>query len=251
MRWQALAGVLAVALLPVAMASAGFTNFSTDPNLATDWTQYYFYNAYGRTNVASAWNGTSQSLTLTAANEEGLGGLFKTGDTRSATDGVTVTYSNYAATTPTHSSQWTCAGLTVAKTATPGIFDDPTGWYGLYFQEEYNADTATTRYRFSAGKGVTELGRITLDSLPSTMKLDIVHDGSAWVFKANGAEVARDSSFTASELSHYFMYWGSGTDASVSVSADNFGTVVPEPCTLTLLLGGMLGLLCYAWRKRR
>jgi hypothetical protein len=237
--------------LTVAPVSATLTDFSTDPNLASDWTQYYFYNAYGRNQVASAWNASNQNLDLTATNEEGLGGLFKTADTRSATDGVTVTYSNYAATTPTHSSQWTCAGLTVSKAATPGIFDDPTGWYGLYFQEEYNADTGATRYRFSAGKGLTELGRITLDSLPSTMKLDIVHDGSAWVFKANGAEVARDSSFTASEMSHYFMYWGSGTDASVSVSADNFGTTVPEPGTLALVGSCMLGLLCYAWRKRR
>jgi len=28
-------------------------------------------------------------------------------------------------------------------------------------------------------------------------------------------------------------------------------TVVPEPSTLVLLAAGLLGLLCYAWRRRR
>jgi len=29
------------------------------------------------------------------------------------------------------------------------------------------------------------------------------------------------------------------------------GTVIPEPSTLVLLAAGLVGLLCYAWRKRR
>ena len=108
------------------------------------------------------------------------------------------------------------------------------------------------RYRFSAGKGLnTELGRITLDSIPDKMKLDILREGSEWVFKANGIVIARDSSLAGSALTHSFMYWGGGGSDSLSVSADNFGTVVPEPGTLALVAMGVISLLAYAWRKRR
>ncbi|MBU4273117.1 MAG: PEP-CTERM sorting domain-containing protein [Planctomycetes bacterium] len=35
-------------------------------------------------------------------------------------------------------------------------------------------------------------------------------------------------------------------------SVDNFKlTVIPEPSTLALLATGLIGLLCYAWRKRK
>ena len=32
---------------------------------------------------------------------------------------------------------------------------------------------------------------------------------------------------------------------------DNFNLVIPEPSTLALLATGLIGLLCYAWRKRK
>lgn len=245
MRWQVLAGALAVGLLTVAPVFATPIDFSTDPSLGTGWTQYYFYNAFGRDQVTSAWSQPDQNLSLTATTEEGLGGLFRTGDTRSGTDGVTVTYSNYTANTPTDAGNWTCAGLVVSSGATPGIFDDPAGWYGVYFQQDYKG------MRFAAGKGLsTELGRITLSSIPSTIKLDVLREGAEWVFKANGAEIARDSSFTSSEMPHYMMYWGGGAADTLSVSADNYG-VVPEPASIVILVAGAMSLVCYAWRKRR
>jgi hypothetical protein len=239
-------GVAVIACFAVSSVLAAPIDFSTDPQLSTDWTQYYFYNALGQSQVGAAWNEANQNLDLTATNEEGLGGLFKTSDLRSATDGVTVTYSNYVSNTPTVTANWTCAGLVVSTSATPGIFDDPTGWYGVYFQRDF-----TNGMYLAAGKGLTQLGnKVHLDAIPSTIKLDILHDGSEWVFKANGMELARDSSFAASAMPHYMMYWGGGGSDTLSVSADNFG-VVPEPSSIVLLVGAVLGLAAYAWRKRK
>ena len=44
---------------------------------------------------------------------------------------------------------------------------------------------------------------------------------------------------------------GYGTDSHGSYQAFEILNVVPEPGTLTLLLAGLVGLLAYAWRKRK
>lgn len=240
MRWQVLAGALAVGLLAVSPVSATPIDFATDPNLATGWTQFPFYSSAQVGPVSAAWNAAGENVTLTSTKSEALGGLTKNGDTRSDTDAVTLTLSNYVAT----SAVWSCAGMVVSANATPDLFDG-SPWYSVYFQQD-----GASGFRYSVNKNLSEIGRITLPSLPSTMKLDVLRDGSAYVFKANGTEICRDSSYAATSLSHYFMYWGSAATDSLSVSADNFG-VVPEPSSLTLLAGGLLGLICYAWRKRR
>ena len=82
MRWQVLCGILAVGLLTVAPVSATVIDFSTDPNLATNWTEFPFYheafNPGGQ--LTAAWNGTNQNLTLTSTTSEALDGLYRTGD---------------------------------------------------------------------------------------------------------------------------------------------------------------------------
>ena len=50
--------------------------------------------------------------------------------------------------------------------------------------------------------------------------------------------------------------WGSGNFNGVEVGAGNDGSIIsvdsiPEPSTITLLATGLIGLLAYAWRKRR
>jgi hypothetical protein len=249
MRRQILASAVAIVFLAVSPVFADTLDFSTDPNLATNWTRYHFYNPFATANFGATWNGTNQNLGLTSTNSEALEGLFRTGDTRSAADGVTVTYSNYVATTPTVEANWTCAGLIVSANAAPGILDG-SPWYSVYFQQEYDIANHVPRYRMSVNRNLDQIGNSILGSVPSTMKLDIVRDGADYVFKANGEEICRDSTYSSTSLSHYFMYWGGGALDTLSVAADGYG-VVPEPSAVALCIGALLGLLAYAWKTRR
>jgi hypothetical protein len=48
--------------------------------------------------------------------------------------------------------------------------------------------------------------------------------------------------------------WKSKVGSSMGLSGGGMGqsaSIVPEPGTLILLVTGLLGLLCYAWRKRK
>jgi hypothetical protein len=48
--------------------------------------------------------------------------------------------------------------------------------------------------------------------------------------------------------------WTVGGNYYVQLGTDGSGveaTTIPEPGTLILLAAGLIGLLCYAWRKRR
>jgi len=46
--------------------------------------------------------------------------------------------------------------------------------------------------------------------------------------------------------------WTSGGQYFVQLGADGSGVAtIPEPSTLALLAGGLVGLLAYAWRKRK
>lgn len=240
MRWQVLACVAAVALLAVSPAFATVIDFAADPNLGTEWTQFPFYSTYQVGPNSAAWNAAGENLTLTSTNSESLAGLTKNGSTRSDTDGVTVTYSNYVS----NNAVWTCAGLIVSANAAPDLFDG-SPLYSVYFQQD-----GASGFRFTVNKNLVELQRVAVPTLPSTMKLDILRDGADYVFKANGAEIWRDAAYASTSLSHYFMYWGGGAADTLSVSADNYG-VVPEPSSLVLLVAGVAGLVCYAWRKQR
>jgi len=54
-----------------------------------------------------------------------------------------------------------------------------------------------------------------------------------------------------------YVYDGNAFNIFVTGSPNNGGSsgflafIVPEPGTLVLLAGGLLGLFCYAWRKRK
>lgn len=242
MRWQALACILAVALLAVAPASATVIDFATDPNLATEWTRYDYYGQSGAS-YTQVWNQSSQRLDLASAAAEANVGLYKNGTSRSDNEGVTLTLSDFV-----EGGAWLAAGLIVSQQRAPGIFD-ATPSYGIF----YNYDSTGSRFygvsRSSSGGSVT-LAKSFLASAPTSVKFDITRDGADYVFWANGDEVCRDSALSSTSLPNYMMFWGTAGAATLSVSADNFG-VVPEPSTFILAATGFFGLLCYAWRKRK
>ena len=251
MRRQVLAGIVAVGLFTVAPVYATVVDFSNDPNLATQWTQYDYLNYFNNPDWSTAaWNSTNQNLDLTAnmgtSKAIGYRGLYKTGETRSDTDGVTVTFSNYQGTY--NATGWNnSVGLVVSSVAQPNIFGaDPC--YELFF--EYDSTVGGFHYKVLKN-GLTTVLSGPVTTVPSTIVLDILREGSNYVFMANGVELCSDSSVTAS-LPYYFLTWSANNTETLSVSADNFGTFpAPEPGTLALLGMALLGLLCYAWRKRK
>ncbi len=71
-------------------------------------------------------------------------------------------------------------------------------------------------------------------------------------YSFNSDDVIGNGGGVGDELAVFIDFGGAGTVIdNVRVTVDGPGVVVPEPSTLTLLAAGMIGLLAYAWRKRK
>jgi len=245
MRWQALVGCFAVGLLVISPLSATVIDFSTDPQLSTDWTLASFYDGgVSGDSTTVTWNSSNQDLDLASSYDEKAVILFKNGTTRTDTDTVTLTVKDYSQ--GGSSPSWTGTGLMISAVQSPGIWDT-----SACYRFEVYANGGSPEYTLKTASN-TLIGTHSLESFPSTIKLDIVRDGSEYVFKANDQEIFRDSTYASDSLSYYSIGWGSSGSDTLTARVDNFGTIpVPEPNTLVLLLIGLLGLLAYAWRKRR
>ena len=135
MRWQVAAGIAVASLLTVAPASATVIDFATDPNLAADWTEGYFYDFDhgGPGGTTAAWNAGNRNLDLTSNHDEAAGLLYLNGSSRYDSDAVTVTFTDFTGTMP--SGGWMACGLIVSANQALDIFDSSPS-YEFYFQQD-------------------------------------------------------------------------------------------------------------------
>ena len=229
-------------MLAAGSVRADYVTFSTDPNLASDWTQYAFY---GPGTGTATWDSADQNLSLNASNGDTVSGLYKNGTTRADADTTTVTFSNLDTTSPT----WCVAGLAISAVQEPTL-------QGTYSPDQYRFELEGTSgnivYRVLTTGG-TPIDTQALATPTAPVTLSIVPSGSNYLFEGNGVTIFTEPQLGVS-LPYYAMYWGVGSNTTMSVSADNFGVpppVTPEPGTLALLTAGLVGLACYGWRKRK
>ncbi|NLX05542.1 MAG: PEP-CTERM sorting domain-containing protein [Phycisphaerae bacterium] len=235
--------LLLVAALATATASAQVVDFSTDPDLAAAWTQFDYYNPLGATasTTTAAWDSTNQNLELTsnlgAETADRYRALYKTGATRSDTDGITVTFSDYVGSWDNPTGHNTGVGLIVSSLEQGTILANVPQYEFLMSQESGGYHYVVIKNGLAAVLASTPI----VAELPSTIKLDILRDGDDYVFNANGEEIWRDSSIT-DPMPYYCLTWAVSGANTLSVSADDFG-VVPEPMTISLIALGGLTLL--------
>lgn len=215
MKRRVLFGIFLVGTLTVSPLSAGTSKFTTDPDLSNKWTEavYYEWQNTGLPNVTATWNEDDQNLNL-LTEEGGLKLLYRNDLTRTDSVGVTVTFSDFT----DIGTEWALAGFLLSSVQSPHLFDaDPV--YGFLMQK----DTTGTYYKLNqAANG--QISRYDIESIPDTMKLDVKRDGSDYVFFVNDVEIFRDATYASMSLPFFSMFWGAGS-ASVSVKADNFGTI--------------------------
>jgi autotransporter-associated beta strand protein len=108
-------------------------------------------------------------------------------------------------------------------------------------------------YDFGATAGVcdrlTVTGDLTLDGTLNITSSDALVHGKYTLFSVYGATGVTDNGLD-------FGVVPAGHDWAYSIANDNgvysvIVTAAPEPGTLILLATGLLGILAYAWRKRR
>ena len=222
---------LVLALAPAAQAGITFDTFTTDPNLATEWTQYSYY---GTEDTTPTWNSTDEDLDL--AGGGGLGkvlGLYRNGTTRSATDPVTLTVNDLAMSGGT----WGYVALMISAGTQPSL----TGGANRY-EFKIIKLAAGYRYDIKANNG-TDLYADTASAFSGPVTLDIVRNGDNYDFKANGTTLVSANSFTPAQhdaMVYYEIIFGG--DGALTGTVDDFG-VIPEPATLSLLaLGGLMML---------
>jgi hypothetical protein len=84
----------------------------------------------------------------------------------------------------------------------------------------------------------------------NTLELTHINGNQGWSVSVNGA--TPETGWCQSGMSAYtFSGFGIRNDAGGSTGYFDAVAPIPEPCTATLSLTGLVGLLAYAWRKRK
>ncbi len=240
---------------------AAVIDFSTDPNIASDWTEHNYYAPGLQDNVVASWNATDQDLGLVgsagASAANSIIGLYSNSDhTRSATESVTMTVKALAKTT---TIGWGFLGLMIA--ADPLVHNYTAGTTDSYTLR-MNA-LIDNKFQFMVGRTVADGGTWALHTSASqtfsgSYVLDIVRkDTGEYEFLANNVSLYTTTAATTGDdfydatakdsLLNYQIVFGG--DSPMTATVDNFG-VIPEPGTYALL-GGLFALSFVMVRRRR
>jgi hypothetical protein len=236
--------LLAAALLlgPPSDAAPAYDDFSTDPNIATGWTKYNYYQTVPTTPAPVTWNSTNQDLDLSKTTSDSPGwmvGLYRTGSTRSATDPVTMTVKSLGMSGSIGSGNFAILGLMITAVQQQGyvaagatgdsytlamVLQSPTTFR---YEVRRTYQDGTGNYQLYIGSTITFAGPYTLD---------IVRNGSNYDFKANGATLyststpaAGDFYNTASRDSMIYYQAVFGGDRAMTARMDNFGVPSSGP----------------------
>jgi hypothetical protein len=129
------------------------------------------------------------------------------------------------------------AGYAVSVHFTPGHIEGyKPGAYALYSVNVSNNDGQSHTYKWELDKQTGTLGL----EFDGSFKGFITGTNKNWVGESQ-------------------LYFGDGTGGSTHADTWNSWmigssatqSIIPEPSAIVLLFSGMLGLVCYAWRKRK
>ena len=230
-----MAGIIAA---PALDAATTFDDFSSDPNIAGDWTQYSYFSSENTTPV---WNITDEDLDLDGGGGAVLG-LYRTGDTRLASDPVTMTVVAFNVT----NGGWHQVGLKISSNPADRLLDSNSRYEWAI---RWESGTYKLRVRKDVGTGSFDLFNEDLgDSFAGPVKLDIARVGDNYQFLANDVLKFTGTTYSSSVHDTFVNYQlTKGGDGVGTATIDDFG-VVPEPSTTALLgLGGLALIL----RRRR
>ena len=228
-----------------------YDDFSTDPNITGEWTEYVYYSSDGATET---WNSVDQDLDLVqTAGQRGIG-LYRTGSSRSATDPVTMTVEDFSRT----SNTWGFLGLMITAAEQQAYLAGTGDSYTLALADlgggnvrpEVRSSYGDAGAGFQLYVGATE-------AFAGPYVLDIERNGANYDFKVNGSVVYTASYYNSaahdSMTSYQIMMAG---DGNMTATVDDFGIpttggAIPEPVTMAALGLAVAGLGGYVRRRRK
>jgi hypothetical protein len=238
---------------------AAVIDFSTDPDIAGDWTEYNYYSPGSQDNVLASWSAADQDLdflsTAGTAAATSIIGLYSTSDhTRSATESVTMTVNALDRT----AGGWGFVGLMISAAPQDDYITGTADSYTLRMNALGSGNFEFAVFRTVGDGGTYALDTGTSQTFSGSYVLDIERNGAGeYEFFANNVSLYTTTAATTGDdfyspaekdlLVNYQMVVGG--DGAMTATVDDFG-VIPEPGTYALL-GGLFALSFVMVRRRR